>query len=235
VIDFAPVTHLSFDCYGTLVDWERGLLDAVGSVARRHGVEPDAGELLALYAELEADEEAGAYRPYRDVLRSVLSGLGAELGFAPTPADCDAFADSVGDWRPFPDTVAALGRLAARFRLVILSNVDDDLFARTARQLEVPFAEVITAQQVGSYKPSARNFEALLARLSVEPRALVHVAQSLFHDHVPAKRLGLSTVWINRPSVRPSVGVALPADVRPDLEFPDLASFARAATAPAGG
>jgi len=228
VIDFAAVTHLSFDCYGTLVDWERGLLDGVAEAARPHGVAPEAGRVLEAYARLEAEEEAGDYRPYREVLGAVLARLGAELGFAPSPAERDRFAGSVGDWRPFPDTAGALQRLASRFRLVILSNVDDDLFARTAPQLGVRFAAVITAQQLGSYKPAARNFEQMIERLGIEPRALVHVAQSLFHDHVPAQRLGLRSVWINRPSARPSVGVALPADVRPDLEFPDLSSFAEA-------
>jgi len=140
----------------------------------------------------------------------------------------DAFADSVGDWRPFSDTVDALRRLKRRFKLVILSNVDDDLFARSAIRLEVPFDAVITAQQVGSYKPSPRNFEALLARTGVGPGELVHVAQSLYHDHLPAKRFGLPTVWIDRPSARPGVGVAPPVEARPDLVFHDLATFADA-------
>jgi len=228
-LDFRTVTHLSFDCYGTLVDWERGILDAVTAAALRGGATPEPGRVLEAYAELEAASEAGAYRPYREVLREVLAGLGERFGFEPNGEERDAFADSVGDWRPFPDTVASLRRLKSRFRLVILSNVDDDLFARTAARLEVPFDEVITAQQLGSYKPAMRNFEALLARLGVDKGAIVHVAQSLFHDHAPAKRLGLATVWIDRPSVLPGVGVAPPSDARPDLVFHDLASFADAA------
>lgn len=226
MLAFESVTHLSFDCYGTLIDWENGILDAVNGVARRHGVEAEPGRVLELYAELEAAAEAGSFRPYRDVLRQVMGELGARFGFVPTEEECAGFADSIGDWRPFADTVASLRRLHSRFRLVILSNVDDDLFARTARRLEVAFEEVITAQQLGSYKPALRNFEAMLARLGVEPSRLVHVAQSLYHDHVPAQRLGLATVWIDRPSVRSGVGIAPAVDVRPDLRFTDLASFA---------
>lgn len=226
MVAFESVTHLGFDCYGTLIDWENGILDAVNGVARRRGVEAEPGRVIELYAELEAAAEAGPFRPYRDVLRQVMGDLGARLGFVPTEEERAGFADSVGDWPPFADTVAALWRLRSRFRLVILSNVDDDLFARTARRLEVPFDEVITAQQLGSYKPALRNFVAMLARLGVEPSGLVHVAQSLYHDHVPAQRLGLATVWIDRPSVRPGVGIAPAVDVRPDLRFTDLASFA---------
>jgi 2-haloacid dehalogenase len=234
MVVFESVSHLSFDCYGTLIDWESGILDAVNGVARRRGVEAEPGRALELYAELEAAAEAGPFRPYRDVLRQVMGDLGARLGFVPTEEECSGFADSVGDWPPFADTVASLRRLHSRFRLVILSNVDDDLFARTARRLEVPFDEVITAQQLGSYKPALRNFEAMLARLGVEPSGLVHVAQSLYHDHVPAQRLGLATVWIDRPSARPGVGIAPAVEVRPDLRFTDLASFADHALGAAG-
>lgn len=226
---FRNVTHLSFDCYGTLVDWERGILDAFAAASRLRAEPSEAGSVLEAYAELEAAAEAGAYRPYREVLGEVLAGLGDRFGFEPSEAERAAFADSVGDWRPFPDTVAALRRLRSRFRLVILSNVDDDLFARTAERLEVPFDEVITAQQLGSYKPALRNFEAMFERLGIERTALVHVAQSLFHDHAPAKRLGLASVRIDRPSARPGVGVAPASAARPDLVFHDLATFADAA------
>jgi 2-haloacid dehalogenase len=164
-------------------------------------------------------------RRYRDVLRGSAQAMGTDLAIQPTPAQLDAFADSLGSWPPFPDTVAALGRLGQRYKLAILSNVDDDLFARTAALLRVPFAAVITAQQVGSYKPSPANFRALLMRLDTTADRVLHAAQSLYHDHVPAKQLGFSTVWVNRASRLPGTGVALPAQAQPDLTVPDLASL----------
>ena len=216
MLDFDRYSHLTFDCYGTLIDWERGILAALRPILERHG-------------ELEAAAEGGPYQPYRAVLAAVVDGLGARLGFAPSPEERAAFAASVGDWPPFPDTVAALQALARRFRLVILSNVDDDLFAGSARQLGVDFAAVVTAQQVGSYKPDRRNFRFALARLGVPDEQVLHVAQSLFHDIVPAKELGLATVWVNRRHDRPGWGATPSATAQPDLEVPDLRTLARLA------
>jgi 2-haloacid dehalogenase len=199
-------------------------------VLERHGVVVDESEILGLYARHEARQEsAEGYRRYRAVLRGVMAGVAGELGFEPTEADLEALADSIGSWPPFPDTVDALRRLHSRYKLAVVSNVDDDLFARTAETLGTPFDDVITAQQVGSYKPSTANFRFALARLGVTRERVLHVAQSLYHDHVPAKRLGLATVWINRPSRRAGVGVAPPASARPDLEFPDLRGLVEAA------
>ena len=227
MFDFSRFTHLTFDCYGTLIDWEQGILDAVTPVLARHGLDATPESVLRLYTKLEAEHEAGPYRPYRDVLRGVMAGMAAELKFAATPADLNALPDSVGCWPPFADTVPALQRLGERHRLVILSNIDDALFAHTARQLGVHFSDVITAEQVGAYKPSLDNFRFALRRLGVPPDQVLHVAQSLYHDHIPAKRLGLATVRINRPSRLPGTGLALPAEVCPDLEVPDLQSLAR--------
>ncbi len=229
MLDLARFSHLSFDCYGTLIDWESGILGALRPILERHGVELGDGELLGLYAELEEAAEAPPYRPYREVLAAVVSGLGDRLGFAPTAAERAALADSAGSWPPFPDTVDALARLQARYKLAILSNVDDDIFRQTVAGLGVELAEVVTAEQVGSYKPALGNFERLIERLAIAPDRLLHVAQSLFHDHVPAKRIGLATVWVNRPSRRPGIGATPPATAAPDLEVPDLASLALAA------
>jgi 2-haloacid dehalogenase len=223
-------SHLTFDCYGTLIDWERGILAALRPLLERHGVAPADEQVLELFGELEAAAEAGPYQPYRAVLAAVVDGLGARLGFAPTAAERAALAASVGDWPPFPDTVEALQSLARRFRLAILSNVDDDLFALTARHLPVDFAAVITAQQVGSYKPDRRNFQFALARLGVPADRVLHVAQSLFHDIVPAKELGLAAVWINRRHDRPGFGATPRAAAWPDLEVPDLRTLARLAS-----
>ena len=226
MIDFGRFTHLTFDCYGTLINWEQGILDAVSLVLRRHGVSASDERVLRLYTRLEAEQESGSYKPYRDVLRGVMSGLAAELRFPASMGDLDALPDSVGFWPPFTDTVGALRRLAARYKLIILSNIDDALFARTASHLQVKFTDIITAQQVGSYKPSPENFRFALNRLGVPASQILHVAQSLYHDHVPAKRLGFSTIWVNRPSRLAGTGLALPAEVKPDLEVADLEGLA---------
>lgn len=228
-LDLSRFSHLMFDCYGTLIDWETGLLDALHPVLERHGASIDDASLLARYAELEAAQEAGPYKRYRRVLREVMSGLGNALGFTATEADRDALAGSVEGWPPFSDSIESLARLATRYRLVVLSNIDDQIFQHTAQVLGDPFDAVFTAERIGSYKPSLGNFRFALERLGVAEDRVLHVAQSLFHDHVPAKQLGLSTVWVNRPSRRPGTGIAPPAEAAPDLEVPDLQSLARAA------
>jgi 2-haloacid dehalogenase len=200
-------------------------------VLDRHGIAIADDAALELYGELESAEERGPYRAYRDLLATVMDGFGERLGFVPSADERAALAVSVGDWPPFPDTVEALRALTDRFRLVILSNIDDDLFALSARHLGVAFAAVVTAQQVGSYKPDPRNFRTLLARLGTTPDRVLHVAQSLFHDIAPANALGLTTVWVNRRHDRPGSGATPPATARPDLEVPDLRTLARLASA----
>lgn len=226
MIEFETFTHLTFDCYGTIIDWETGILSAVQPVLESHGVSIEEAEVLKLYARYEAEQEAGPYKPYKQVLGGVMESLGAELEFTPAESDLRALPESVGSWPPFPDSVEALQRLQVGFELVILSNIDDDLFAQTETLLGFEFDEVITAQQVGSYKPSTENFHSALERLQVSRQQVLHVAQSLFHDHEPAKQLGFTTAWINRPSRCPGVGLAPPTQASPDVELPDLESLA---------
>jgi 2-haloacid dehalogenase len=225
-VDFAGKAVLTFDCYGTLIDWETGIAAAVRPVLRAHGLAVSDDRLLELYAEIEAAAEAGPYRAYAEVLAAAMRGLGQRLGFAPTPAEVVHLANSVGAWPAFPDTPAALAALRRRFKLAIISNVDDVLFAATARRLGVDFDWVVTAQQARSYKPSTAIFRVALDRIGLPTERLVHVAQSLFHDHVPAKQLGLDTVWVNRRRGRPGFGATPPAAAQPDLEVPDLATLA---------
>jgi 2-haloacid dehalogenase len=229
VIDFDRFDALTFDCYGTLIDWEAGLLAAMRPILAAHGVAADDEELLERYARHEAALEAGPYLRYRDVLARGLAGVAAELGVTPTDEELAAFGGSVVDWPPFPDSADALARLKGRFRLAVITNCDDDLFAASNRRLGVTFDEVITAQQVGSYKPELRNFHAGFERLGLPRERILHVAQSLFHDHVPAKALGMTTVWVNRRHDRPGTGATPPADARPDLEVPDMATLAELA------
>lgn len=225
-IDYADVEALTFDCYGTLIDWETGLSDAFRPVLAAHGVAADLDYVLAGYAGHEATAESEPYRTYREVLAAGLLGVAGDLGFTPTEDEVATFSGSVVDWPAFPDSSPALARLKDRFRLGVITNCDDDLFAVSNRRLGVEFDWVTTAQQVGSYKPDEANFRFAFERLGLPRDRIVHVAQSLFHDHVPAKRLGLTTVWIDRRHDRPGSGATPPAEATPDATFPDMASFA---------
>jgi len=230
MLDFARYTHLTFDCYGTLIDWESGILAALRPVLDRHGVALSAlsdDQLLEVFGEVEAAAEAGPYQPYRAILASVLDSCGARFGFTPSAEERAAFGGSVADWPAFADSVAGLRALGARHKLVILSNVDDDLFAHSARRLQANFADVITAQQIGSYKPNPHNFRFALNRLGVPIEQVLHVAQSLFHDIAPAQALGLTTVWVNRRHDRPGAGATPATQTMPDLEVPDLRTLAQ--------
>lgn len=226
MFDFERITHLTFDCYGTLIDWEAGILKALRPVLEHHGVTAADGALLRLFTDLEAAEEAGPYKSYRDVLTNVMIRIGAALQFKPSPDESRRLADSMVDWKPFPDTVPALKLLGRRFQLAIISNVDDALFARTAERLQTSWRSVTTAQRTRSYKPAQRNFRCALMRLRVQPADVLHVAQSLYHDHVPAQALGISTVWVKRPSRLGTTGLSLPANVHPQVEVPNLRTLA---------
>lgn len=226
MIDFSGKTVLTFDCYGTLIDWEQGIIAALQPMLARHGVVRDDEHLLELFGELEAAAEHGPYQSYRAILTTVAHGLGRRLGIDLSASETAAFASSVGDWPAFADSPTALASLGRRFKLAIISNVDDDLFAFSQARLGVTFDWIITAQQVGSYKPSPTNFLVALERIGRPREQILHVAQSLFHDHVPAKALGLTTVWINRRGRRSGTGATPPAVVTPDLELPDLATLA---------
>lgn len=231
-IDFSRFDALTFDCYGTLIDWEAGLLDAFRAVLPAHGVAIDDEALLGQYASFEAGAEAGPYLRYREVLATGLRGVAAGAGVEVTDAEVAAFGGSVVDWPAFPDSHDALARLTERFRLGVLTNCDDDLFAASNARLGVDFDWVVTAQQVGSYKPAEANFRALFERLGADGvgrERILHVAQSLYHDHAPAKRLGMATVWIDRRHDRPGAGATPVAEARPDATFPDMASFRAAA------
>lgn len=232
MLRFDSVRVLSFDCYGTLIDWETGILNALRPILIAHQVKLGQDDALELFAGLETAQEAGAYQPYRVVLQNVLSGMGERLGFTPGGAEVTAFGQSVAQWPPFPDSAAALAALKPRFRLVILSNIDDDLFASSAARLGVAFDDVITAEQCRSYKPALDNFRAASERIRVPPGQWVHVAQSLFHDIAPANRLGIPTVWVNRRHARSGSGATPPAAAAPDLQVDSLAELAELALAP---
>ena len=229
MLDFSRYEVLTFDCYGTLINWEAGILATLHRVLSAHGKKMDDATLLKLYGDFEQHSEQGKFRPYREVLESVVLQFANELKFTPTAEQVRSLPDSLPTWKPWPDTVAALRQLKTRFRLAILSNVDDDLFAETRPQLEVDFDEVITAQQAQAYKPSLKLFELALSRIQAPAHRVLHVGQSIYHDVIPAQALGLATVWVNRPSARPGVGAVKSAEAKPDLTVTSLAELAAAA------
>ena len=229
-IDFAAFDVLTFDCYGTLIDWETGIEASLRAVLEPRDIAVDPDRLLELYAGHEAAAEAGPYLRYREVLQRGLIGVAADLGFTPTAQEIERFSGSVGDWPAFADSAAALARLKSRFRLGVITNCDDDLFAASNRRLGVTFDWIVTAQQVGSYKPNVGNFEVAFERIDVPRERILHVAQSLFHDHVPAKALGMTTVWVDRRHDRAGFGATPPASATPDLTVPDMTTLAELAT-----
>jgi len=228
MLDFTRFEILTFDCYGTLINWEEGILRCLHRVLAAHGKDTDDATILRLYGDFEARSEQGEYRRYREVLQSVVRQFGEQLGFEPTDEEARSLPASLKEWQPWPDTVIALRELQSRFRLAIVSNVDDDLFAATLPQLGVEFDEIVTAQQAGAYKPSLKIFELALSRVGVPANRILHVGQSLYHDVLPAQSLGLATVWVSRPSARTGVGAVKAAEGRPDLQVSSLAELAAA-------
>jgi 2-haloacid dehalogenase len=224
-MDFRHFTTISFDCYGTLIDWEAGILPVLRSVLANHDHSLAEADILELYGEFEAEAESGPYRRYRDVLQSVVRAFADRFHFQASSAEILSLHESVPSWPPFVDTVDALRELQKRYKLVIISNIDDDLLAKTRKHLDVEFDGVVTAEQARSYKPALNNFQMALRKLALSPDRLLHAGQSIYHDVVPAQSLGISTVWVNRKSARPGIGAVRASEGRPDLEVPDLASL----------
>ena len=223
MLDFKDVSVLSFDCYGTLIDWEGGILAALEPLLSRSQTRPSESDLLRLYGQYEREIQTQTpFINYRVVLRKVMNNLADQLGVTLDPEEENRLAQSMRDWRPFPDTVPALNILKARFKLGIISNVDADLFSYSAVRLKVPFDWVVTSEQLRSYKPSEHNFRYAMSTFGVDPGQQVHVAQSLYHDIVPAHALGLKTVWVNRGGAASTPVIAS----EPDLEVPDLKTLA---------
>jgi 2-haloacid dehalogenase len=226
------VDVLSFDCYGTLIDWEHGLWEATAAWRTRTGLDWPRDRLLEAYGTAEtAIEAAQPQLRYPDVLREALAVLGQQVAAPPTRDELERFGASVADWPAFDDSPAALAALGGRHRLVILSNIDRASFAASNARLGVTFDAIITAEDVGAYKPDRRGFDRLLQTvrdLGSTPDRLLHVAQSLYHDHVPAKALGLRTCWIDRRRGQPGWGATPPppAEVSPDLVFGSLEELA---------
>jgi 2-haloalkanoic acid dehalogenase type II len=230
---------LSFDCYGTLIDWEAGISAALGPLVKRaaalNSLPSSQDEILEIYARHEADQEHQTPNlPYSQLLAKVFQRLAAQWRVPVAEHEAVRFGESVGEWPAFDDTVEALRELKRYFRLVILSNVDQKSFAKTLPRLGVSFDAVYTAEQIGSYKPALANFEYLLAHLAsdfgYQRGDLLHVAQSLFHDHAPANQLGIASAFIDRRHAKGGFG-ATPAPQsmpRIDFRFDSMKAFADA-------
>ncbi|TDC05361.1 haloacid dehalogenase type II [Nonomuraea longispora] len=236
-MNFSDFDALSFDCYGTLIDWENGIATVLRAWADAHDLRMTDEQLLTAYSTHEAQAEADHPGDlYPRILARAMRGLGAQLGVPVSDDEAESLAVSVPGWPAFPDSAEALQRLSRRYDLIIVSNVDRAGFAGSNQHLGATFTSVLTAEDIGCYKPDPRAFEALLheaERLGVAEGRLLHVAQSLFHDHVPAKAAGLPTVWINRRHDNAGWG-ATPqpsAGVTPNWTFTSMRAFADAVDA----
>ena len=228
MLDFSHFDWLSFDCYGTLIDWESGLLAYLRPLFRVKGCDISDVQMLSWYSEFEPREQAGHYRSYRDVLAAVVRDFAQELRVQVSDPEASGLAESIRNWQPFADTVPGLQGLHSRYKLAVLSNIDDDLFAYTAPKLGVELDGVVTAQQVHSYKPSLNNFEALLRHYAIPRERLLHVAESLYHDVAPAHALGIRTVWVNRRRGKGAAASKL-AEAKPDLVVATVGKLAELA------
>lgn len=212
---------VSFDCYGTLVDWESSIVETLQDIFQFHDANMNDDVVLEYFSTWEPEEQAQG-GSYRSVLRRVLMKCGFRLGFAPRTEDLSRFEECVARSKPFYDTCDSLRSLQDNFELAIISNTDIDLFEITRETLGIEFAHVITAEETGCYKPNVSMFESALQRFGCSPRVL-HVAQSLFHDVAPANSLGLDTVWIDRTDGR--AGATQPSSATATWRYENLASF----------
>ncbi|WP_338666010.1 HAD-IA family hydrolase [Pararoseomonas sp. SCSIO 73927] len=232
-VDATGKRVLTFDCYGTLIDWETGILDLVRPWLAAAG-RADIPEDLVLTAFALHQARHQQTRPvllYPEVLSRTWGDVAATFGLPDDPNQRVAFAASAGDWPPFPDTVAALRRLSSRFALAILSNVDEASLARSLRLLEVPFLLTVTAERVGSYKPGAPHFETAIADLAAQgypKESILHVAQSRHHDVDPASRFSIPTVWVDRRHDKRGTGATIANTAVPLARVPSLTALADA-------
>ena len=233
--EFARFSTLSFDCYGTLIDWESGIAHALRPWATRNSLDWDDEDLIAAHARFETIvQQEHPDSPYPQILAEVMRRIGHASGREVTQEDAAEYGHSVAQWPAFPDSADALQALSERYRLVILSNVDRASFAASNDRLKVEFDLIVTAEDVGSYKPDPANFAAMfaaLAEIDVPAGEVLHVAESLYHDHEPAQQLGMPSVWIHRRHSKVGQGAtAIPtATVNPTWRFESMADFAAAA------
>jgi 2-haloacid dehalogenase len=222
-MDYQKIRLLSFDCYGTLIDWKESVLSILEAYFEDSPLSFSRQELFRAFLEADRKMISDSYLPYREILAQVIELMAEELRFSLDPASRYLLSDRFSEWKPFPDTVRSLKQLKEKFQLAIISNVDDELFSISNKLLEVDFDFIVTAQQIGSYKPDHRNFQRALEVFGIDKQEHLHVAQSVYHDIIPARQLGLNTVWVNRYGEPERTD---PLEY-PDLEVPDLQSLVR--------
>jgi putative hydrolase of the HAD superfamily len=225
---------LTFDCYGTLIDWESGMAEGLVPLTSRVARELSRNEILEAHARHESTQQSWTpAKRYSELLAIVYKRLAEEWGVGTSPAECAAYGASVKNWPAFPDSIEALKYLKQHYKLVILSNVDNESFAGSNARLQVEFDAIYTAEDVGSYKPSDRNFDYMLDKLKslgVEKTGILHTAESMFHDHGPANRHGLANCWIYRRHNDEGFGATMnPGDLPTcDFRFNSMADLAEA-------
>ena len=225
---------LTFDCYGTLIDWESGMVEALKPLTSRVGRDLRRNEILEAHAHHESSQQIQTpAKAYRELLPIVYRRLAEEWGVSVAWQECLAYGQSVKNWPAFTDSAGALQYLKKHYKLVILSNVDNESFSASNKRLQVEFDAIYTAEDCGSYKPSDRNFEYMLAkmeRLGIKKNEILHTAESMFHDHGPANRLGLASCWIYRRYDQEGFGATMHPGPMPkhDFRFNSMADLAKA-------
>lgn len=211
---------VTFDCYGTLIDWDAGIRQALADILKAKKASAAVPEVHRRWEALQFAMIQEAYRPYKEILRLSLAETLRAFGLPYHPKDGERFADSMPTWGPFPEVASALQRIKNRCRIVIISNTDNDILEESIRRIGVPFHGTVTAEDAKAYKPSPKIFQYALRVLGVEPQAILHAAFGFKYDIIPAKALGMRTVWINRRGEGP------PGPVTPDDTVRDLAELA---------
>lgn len=217
---------LSFDVYGTLIDFENGILGALKPVLKNHSIYLSDEQILELYGEIEARIQEDKFSKYREVLRKAVWEFGERFDFTPSSTEMNCLVNSLGTWMPLPDIVESLHILKKTYQLAIFSNIDDDLFYLSAKHFDVDFDWVITSEQAKSYKPSLESFKFAIEKIGVSPEKILHISSSMYHDIIPARALGLSTAWINGRPYMAGFGASPPVSGSPDFEVSDLKTLA---------
>lgn len=214
---FKGKKYITFDCYGTLIDWEGGIREALKKLSGKNSFNLDLTNISDKYIKAELEIETEQYRKYHEVLQLSAKRLLKQMGFDISDADALEFADSIYNWQPFPETHDVLAELKRKgYKLIILSNIDNEIIKRSIELIGIDFDGVVTAEEVGSYKPAYGHWQEILRRLNTQKEEILHVAASYIHDIIPATKQGFDAIWINRNSEEPT------REIKPDLEFKDL-------------
>ncbi|MBI4089093.1 MAG: haloacid dehalogenase type II [Candidatus Levybacteria bacterium] len=214
---FKGKKYITFDCYGTLIDWEGGIRKALERLSEKNRFNLDLTNISDKYIQAELEVEAEQYRKYHEVLQLSAKKLLNQMGFDISDKDALEFADSIYNWQPFPETHDVLAELKQKgYKLIILSNIDNEIIKRSIELIGIDFDGVVTAEEVGSYKPAHGHWQEMLKRFNAQKEEVLHVAASYIHDIIPAKEQGFDAIWINRNSEQPT------REIKPDLKFKDL-------------